>query len=122
MGMRTDCRHYSRRTSAGGEVTEECDVGAAPDAPLRCPPDCPSFEARRISTVAFDYGSLADARAVPAASADSGEADLPTADAALLDELRDVLDGAADDAVAAEAERRRADESKKRRARRKRIR
>lgn len=118
--MRTDCRHYSRRTGAGGEVTEACGVGAAPDAPLRCPVDCPQFERRKLSTVAFEYGSLTDARTGPADV--SGPGDVDAGDEALFAELRGVLDGVADDAVTAEAERRRADETRKRRARRKRLR
>lgn len=122
MGMRTDCRHYSRRTGAGSEVTETCDVGAAPDAPLRCPADCPQFEARKLSTVAFDYGSLAEARAGRGAGEDAGTGEATAEEEALFAQLRGVVDAAAGDAVAAEAERRQAEETRKARARRKRIR
>lgn len=113
MGMRTDCRHYSRRSSASGEVAESCELGVAPDAPLRCPEDCPHFEARRLSTLGFDRGDLG---ASPAAAPDADGVD------ALFAELRDVVDDVAGDVVAAEAERRKADAVRARRKARKRIR
>ncbi|MFN8103482.1 MAG: hypothetical protein U0U69_03380 [Acidimicrobiia bacterium] len=123
MGMRTDCRHYSRRTGAQGETTEQCDVGAAPDAPLRCPDACPSFEARKLSTIGFDYGSLDAARS----SAGAGPADAAGSQGgddvdALFAQLRDVVDDVADSAVADEAERRRAETVREQRRRRRRIR
>lgn len=116
--MRADCRHYSRRTGASGEATEQCDVGAAPDAPLRCPEACSQYEARKLSTLGFEYGTLSDAR-------DRVSGDTETEDAgldALFAEMRDVVDEAADAAVADDAERRRAAEVRASRKRRKRIR
>lgn len=117
MGMRTDCRHYSRRTGASGEVTEQCDVDAAPDAPLRCPEACPKFEARKLSTLGFDYGALSDARD---SAADDATVDVDVD--ALLAEMRGVVDDVADAAVADDAARRRAAEVQANRKRRKRIR
>ena len=69
MGMRTDCRHYSRRTSAAGEVREGCRINAAPDAPYSCPENCPLFERVSVSRAGWQVGSL-------------GAADTPRRDAA----------------------------------------
>lgn len=122
MGMRSDCRHYFRRTGASGETTEQCDVGAAPDAPLRCPDACPRFEARKLSTIGFDYGSLDAARSRAAASEDAAGSQGDDDVDALFAQLRDVVDEVADTAVADEAERRRAEAVREQRRRRRRIR
>jgi hypothetical protein len=57
MPMRTDCRHYESRTYSNGEVVRKCRLDLAPEAPWRCPDDCPMFERRRID-VAWNYGTL----------------------------------------------------------------
>lgn len=121
--MRTDCRHYFRRTGAAGEATEQCDVDAAPDAPLRCPDPCPSFEARKLSTIGFEYGSLTAARSTePAASTlDTGDKEAAEVDD-LFAELRDVVEGMAGAVEADDAERRRVEALREQRRRRKRIR
>ena len=56
--MRTDCRHYARRTSASGEVVEACRLNAAPDAPYACPENCAFFEQVRVSRAGWTVGSL----------------------------------------------------------------
>ncbi len=48
MAIRTDCRHYSRRTVDADEVVQRCRLGMATEAPFDCPDDCPFFEARAI--------------------------------------------------------------------------
>jgi len=58
VGMRTDCRHYHRRTSASGEVVEGCRLNAAPDAPYSCPEHCSFFEQVRVSRAGWTVGSL----------------------------------------------------------------
>ena len=58
MPMRTDCRHYKRRTSAAREVVEGCRLDAAPDAPYRCPENCPLFEEVKVSRAGWQVGSL----------------------------------------------------------------
>ena len=58
--MREDCCHYETRTYDDGEVARFCTLDLAPEAPWRCPADCPSYE--RIVMIASDFekGSLAD--------------------------------------------------------------
>lgn len=48
MGVRADCRHYSKRTTAGG-VVQRCRLGVNAEAPFACPEDCLFFEARSIT-------------------------------------------------------------------------
>ncbi|MCZ7526723.1 MAG: hypothetical protein M5U14_10305 [Acidimicrobiia bacterium] len=64
MPMRTDCRHYESRTYASGEVVRKCRLDLAPEAPWRCPDDCPSFELRRIDA-GWQYGSLGNTAGAP---------------------------------------------------------
>jgi hypothetical protein len=91
MAMRTDCRHYDSRTYTSGEVVRKCRLDLAPEAPWRCPEDCPSFELRR-NDVGWQYGSLASAVSTP-------EPAPPTADdasiASLLDEAEEIVNSAA---------------------------
>lgn len=58
MTMREDCCHYESRTYDDGEVARFCTLDLAPEAPWRCPADCPRYE--RILTIAADFeqGSL----------------------------------------------------------------
>jgi hypothetical protein len=53
--MRTECRHYETRTYRTGESVRKCDLDLAPEAPWRCPDDCPAY-ARR-SDIAWSWGS-----------------------------------------------------------------
>jgi hypothetical protein len=96
MGMRSDCRHYDSRTYASGEVVRKCRLDLAPEAPWRCPDDCPAFQLRRID-VGWQYGSLAAAVTPP-------EPVPPTPDdvsvAALLDEAEDIVNAAAPEILA----------------------
>lgn len=91
MGMRSECRHYDSRTYASGEVVRKCRLDLAPEAPWRCPDDCPSFELRRID-VGWQYGSLASA-ATPPEPAPATPDDVSVA--ALLDEAEDIINNAA---------------------------
>ena len=49
MPVRQDCRHYSTRTTATGEVVQRCRLGANTDAPFTCPEGCLFFEPRSIT-------------------------------------------------------------------------
>lgn len=55
--MRTDCRHYESRTYPSGDTVRKCRLDLAPEAPWRCPADCPRYE-RRTVDVGWQYGSL----------------------------------------------------------------
>jgi hypothetical protein len=48
MPVRDDCRHYSTRTVAGGDVVQRCRVEANDTAPFACPEGCLFFEPRSI--------------------------------------------------------------------------
>jgi hypothetical protein len=95
MSMRTDCRHYESRTYPSGDTVRKCRLDLAPEAPWRCPADCPKYE-RRTVDVGWNYGSLRES-AEPA----PGEPVETSADvAALLDEAEDIVNSAGRDIVA----------------------
>jgi len=60
MAVRTDCRHYSSRTVAGGEVVQRCRVDAAEQAPFACPDGCIFFEPRSITDAGWSRDLRAD--------------------------------------------------------------
>jgi hypothetical protein len=49
MAVRTDCRHYSTRSTPAGDTLERCRVDAADTMPFACPESCLFFEPRAIS-------------------------------------------------------------------------
>jgi hypothetical protein len=55
--MREDCRHFQSRTYDDGEVARLCVLNLAPEAPWRCPADCPKYE-RDVLVPGFVTGSL----------------------------------------------------------------
>lgn len=55
--MREDCRHFQSRTYDTGEVARFCVLNLAPEAPWRCPTDCPKYQ-RDIIDGSFVVGSL----------------------------------------------------------------
>ena len=55
--MREDCRHFQSRTYSTGEVARFCVLNLAPEAPWRCPTNCPRDE-RDIIDGTFVVGSL----------------------------------------------------------------
>jgi hypothetical protein len=59
MPMREECKHFQSRTYASGEVARFCVLNLAPEAPWRCPDDCPRYE-RRLADVAWEHGSLVE--------------------------------------------------------------
>jgi hypothetical protein len=46
MPMRQECKHFESRTYANGETVRKCNLDLAPDAPWRCPDQCPKYERR----------------------------------------------------------------------------
>jgi hypothetical protein len=91
--MRSDCRHYESRTYGSGEVVHRCKLDLAPEAPWRCPDDCPGYAKRRMDA-GWHYGSLGKAAKTPEAE--------PTGDdvTALLDATQDIVNSAAPDILA----------------------
>jgi hypothetical protein len=93
--MREDCKHYESRTYANGETVRKCDLDLAPEAPWRCPDDCPQY-LRRRADVAWQYGTQV-APPAPPAPASLGEDDSV---ARLLDEAEDIINAAGPDILA----------------------
>lgn len=54
--VRTDCRHYSSRTVASGDLVQRCRVDAAQSMPFACPEGCLFFEPRSISGPGWQPG------------------------------------------------------------------
>lgn len=55
--MREDCRYFESRTYANGETVRKCDLDLAPEAPWRCPENCPKYT-RRLADVNWSQGTL----------------------------------------------------------------
>jgi hypothetical protein len=55
--MRQDCKHFESRTYGNGETVRKCDLDLAPEAPWRCPDDCPKFT-KRLADVNWSHGTL----------------------------------------------------------------
>ena len=92
--MRTDCRHYDSRTYPNREVVQKCRLDLAPEAPWRCPDDCPSFSKRRMDA-GWNYGSLGRAP-TPVKQPEPVGTDI----GALLEEAEDVVNRAAPEILA----------------------
>ena len=85
--MRTDCRHYQSRTYGSGEAVRKCTLDLAPEAPWRCPTDCPSYE-RKMIDAGWQYGSLTPSKTPSEPDLDGdGNPDV----AALLDEAESIV-------------------------------
>jgi len=89
MPMRQDCKYFESRTYPTGDTVRKCDLDLAPEAPWRCPDDCPKYE-RRMADVAWNHGTLVTP-ATPAEPVGLGEDD---SIAALLDAAEDIVNAA----------------------------
>ncbi|HVM09623.1 MAG TPA: hypothetical protein VM345_14240 [Acidimicrobiales bacterium] len=86
MPMRENCKHFQSRTYASGETARFCVLDLAPEAPWRCPDECPRFT-RRLADVGWTVGS-----AIRPPVPDEPEIiELNDDAAALLDEAEDIL-------------------------------
>ncbi len=97
--MRTDCKHYETRTYASGETVHMCRLDLAPDAPWRCPENCPKYEFR-----GFDAGWTQGSLARKNLPKDPPRLDADTAN--LLDQAEDIVNSAGPD-ILEEVERQR---------------
>jgi hypothetical protein len=89
MPMRMECKHYESRSYPNGDTVRRCNLDLAPDAPWRCPDDCPGYE-RRLADVAWAHGSLVPHPTPPEpASLNDGTA------AALLDAAEEIINSVA---------------------------
>lgn len=94
MPMREDCKHYATRTYANGEIVRMCRLDLAPEAPWKCPENCPSFE-RRTWDAGWTKGKLADTNPDPAEPEGN-----PEEIAALLDMAEDFINDIGADVLA----------------------
>ena len=91
--MRTNCKFYESRTYANGESVRKCDLDLAPEAPWRCPENCPAFKPR-MADVGWSYGTLQSDLGPPRPEG------LDETAAALLDEAEDIVNSAGPEIVA----------------------
>ncbi|HET6773558.1 MAG TPA: hypothetical protein VFH36_09620 [Acidimicrobiales bacterium] len=91
MPMRQDCKHFESRTYRNGETVRKCDLDLAPEAPWRCPEDCPRYE-RRMADVNWAHGTLVtpETPAEPLDALDRGDDSV----ARLLDEAEEIVNAA----------------------------
>jgi len=90
--MREECKHFQSRTYASGEVARFCVLNLAPEAPWRCPDDCPRYE-RRLADVAWEHGSLIE-------PAIEDEPDVPVEEmTAVLSSAEEIVDRISADAL-----------------------
>lgn len=101
MPMRQECKHFESRTYPNGETVRKCHLDLAPDAPWRCPAECPKYERR--PDAGWTYGTLVP----PVTPAEPPGLDDGSA-AAVLDEAEDFVNSIGDQVLAelAAAERR----------------
>jgi hypothetical protein len=91
MPMRTECKNFESRSYPNGDTVRKCNLDLAPEAPWRCPDNCPKFE-RRLADVAWTHGTLVVSPTPPEpVGLDDGTA------AAVLDEAEDILNAAGPD-------------------------
>jgi hypothetical protein len=89
MPMRQDCKFFESRTYPNGETVRKCALDRAPEAPWRCPDDCPAHQPR-LADVDWSYGTLVTP---PTPPEPPGLGEDPSI-AALLDEPEDIGDTA----------------------------
>jgi len=96
--MREECKHFQSRTYSNGEVARFCVLDLAPEAPWRCPDNCPRYE-RRLADAGWTHGSLVDPPVEEEPPFDSGVA-------AILNQAEDIVNAAGPEIVATEEKRR----------------
>ena len=105
MPMRQDCKFFESRSYPNGDTVRKCDLDLAPEAPWRCPSDCPKYTRRSVD-VNWKHGTLVTP-ATPDEPTSLGDGDGSIA--ALLDAAEDIVNAAGPDMMAeVERERERA--------------
>jgi len=105
--MREECTHYQSRTYTSGEVARFCVLDLAPEAPWRCPENCPSYH-RRLGDADWVHGSLVE----PAIEDEPDDA--PEDIAELLDSAEDIVNAVVPEAIAEAQQRERGGQSGRR--------
>lgn len=101
--MRQDCKYFESRSYPNGDTVRKCDLDLAPQAPWRCPEDCPKYT-RRLVDVNWKHGTLVTPETPeepPNLDDDDGSI------AALLDAAEDIVNSAGPTVMADLAEERR---------------
>ena len=112
MPMREDCKFFESRSYASGDTVRKCDLDLAPEAPWRCPSDCPAHQPR-TAAVNWKYGSLVTPK-TPEEPASLGHDD---SIGALLDEAEEIVRNAGREAIADIDDARKSKKRKKRKDR-----
>ena len=60
--MRTDCKNFESRSLRTGDSVRRCRLELAPEAPWRCPAECPSYSPRPLD-LAWESGTDPNAAA-----------------------------------------------------------
>jgi hypothetical protein len=89
MPMRENCKNFESRTYRNGDTVRKCNLDLAPEAPWRCPEDCPAFEAR-LADVNWKYGTLVTPPTPPAPESIGTDDSI----GALLDEAEEIVNSA----------------------------
>ena len=90
--MREECVNFQSRTYDSGEAARFCRLDLAPEAPWRCPDDCPKYK-RRLADVGWVHGTLVE----PAIEDEPGAGGENVAE--LLDSAEDIVNGVAPDVL-----------------------
>lgn len=91
MPMREECKQFESRTYASGETVRKCNLDLAPEAPWRCPDECPKYE-RRLADVDWRHGTLVTPPTPPEPEAEGL--------AELLDAAEDIVNAAGPEILA----------------------
>jgi len=91
--MREECKHFQSRSYATGEVVRFCELDLAPEAPWRCPENCPSY-APRLADAGWVHGTLVE----PAIEDEPGPGGPDVV--RLLEEAADIVDAVVPETVA----------------------
>jgi hypothetical protein len=112
MAMREECKHFQSRTYDSGEVARFCVLDLAPDAPWKCPDNCPSYMPR-LADVGWAHGSLVEPKS-------EDMPDVPDEEAAkLLDQAEDFINAIGPEVLAeVESEEHRTERKQQHRQRR----
>jgi len=89
MPMREECKYFESRTYRNGETVRKCDLDLAPEAPWRCPDNCPAFTPR-LADVDWRHGTLV----TPPTPAEPASLGHDPSIAELLDEAEDIVNAA----------------------------
>lgn len=93
--MRQDCKYFESRSYPNGDTVRKCDLDLAPEAPWRCPSDCPKYT-RRLADVNWSHGALI----TPETPAEPVSVGVDDSIGALLDAAEDIINGAAPSVMA----------------------